>query len=284
MSEPTGMRRVGIVGYGHLGQYLVAKIQTEGQSLGFEISFVWNRSSEKLTGKIPEELVLTELGDFHQRKSDLIVEVAHPQIAKDYGTAFLTHSDFMIGSPTALADPALETRLRDAAKHHGNTLYVPSGAFWGGEDIQKMAAAGTLKALRVTMSKHPSCFRLSTPLPPLGSGSGSRTVLFSGSVRDLCSIAPNNVNSMAAAAMAAHNLGFSGVTGCIVSDTDLTDWHVVLVEVTGPEFEGSGRSFTVKTERRNPAKLGAVTGNATYQSFWSSILVCKGHGGVVHLC
>lgn len=46
----------------------------------------------------------------------------------------------------------------------------------------------------------------------------------------------------------------------------LSDYHIVEVEVTGPD------GFTVKTVRQNPAKLGAVTGNATYHSFWSSLL------------
>lgn len=46
----------------------------------------------------------------------------------------------------------------------------------------------------------------------------------------------------------------------------LSDYHIVEVEVTGPD------GFTVKTARQNPAKLGAVTGNATYNSFWSSLL------------
>jgi hypothetical protein len=37
------------------------------------------------------------------------------------------------------------------------------------------------------------------------------TVLFSGSVRELCPLAPNNVNTMAAAAIAGHTLGFDKV-------------------------------------------------------------------------
>lgn len=40
----------------------------------------------------------------------------------------------------------------------------------------------------------------------------------SGCVRDLCPLAPNNVNTMAAAALAAHNLGFDKTQGCIVAD------------------------------------------------------------------
>jgi len=48
-----------------------------------------------------------------------------------------------IGSPTAMAQSSLEQSLKLSAKSHG--LYVPSGAFWGSEDIQKMADRGNLQ-------------------------------------------------------------------------------------------------------------------------------------------
>lgn len=41
---------------------------------------------------------------------------------------------------------------------------------------------------------------------------------------------------------------------------------MVEVEVTGPG------GFSVKAVRKNPASLGAVTGRATYTSFWNSLL------------
>lgn len=44
---------------------------------------------------------------------------------------------------------------------------------------------------------------------------------FEGCVKDLCPLAPNNVNTMACAAIAAHNLGFDGVVGCLVADPRL---------------------------------------------------------------
>ena len=44
-----------------------------------------------------------------------------------------------------------------------------------------------------------------------------------GSVRGLCPVAPNNVNTMAAAALAAHNLGFDKVQGSLVSDPRSVD-------------------------------------------------------------
>ncbi len=43
-------------------------------------------------------------------------------------------------------------------------------------------------------------------------------IVLIGSVRGLCPLAPNNVNTMATAAILAHNLGFDGVIGCLVSD------------------------------------------------------------------
>ena len=54
------------------------------------------------------------------------------------------------------------------------------------------------------------------------------------------------------------------------------------VEVTGPSK--NGRDFTVETVRRNPADPGAVTGSATYASFYSSLLRARGKGKGLHLC
>jgi len=48
-----------------------------------------------------------------------------------------------MGSPTALADAELEESLRSAAVK--TSLFLPSGAFWGGEDIKKMAESGSLQ-------------------------------------------------------------------------------------------------------------------------------------------
>ncbi|XP_072026436.1 aspartate dehydrogenase domain-containing protein-like [Amphiura filiformis] len=273
-------RRIGIVGFGHLGQYLYnAAFERED----LEVAFVWNRTSETLKGKVPDEYILKDLADFAERKPDLIVEVAHPVISGQYGESFLMHADYMVGSPTALADQAVEDKLRAAAKHHG--LYIPSGAFWGGNDIQKMADRGSLKGLRVTMRKHPSSFKLNSPLKEKNDEiEDKQVVLYDGPVRALCPLAPNNVNTMAAACMAAHNLGFDKVQGCIVSDPELTDWHFVEVEVTGPGDVQAGKAFTVSTIRKNPAKVGAVTGSATYASFLSSMIGAMGRGSGVHLC
>nr|XP_020663867.1 putative L-aspartate dehydrogenase [Pogona vitticeps] len=279
MSGGQKKRRVGIVGYGHLGQYLVKQLRDNGVQHGLELAFVWNRDARKLEGTVPLELRLAKLTNVLDWHADIIVEVAHPCIAQEHGESFLKATDFMVGSPTALADVGTEQKLREAARRAGHTLYIPSGALWGGQDIQRLDRGGMLQALTVTMAKHPDSFRLGGHLGELAKGARQeRVVLYKGPVRQLCPLAPNNVNTMAAACMAAPSLGFDGVQGCLIADPVLSNHHVVETEVTGLG------GFSVHTRRKNPAASGAVTGEATFAAFWSSLLVCQGHGGQVFLC
>ena len=69
-------------------------------------------------------------------------------------------------------------------------------------------------------------------------------------MRDLCPLAPNNVNTMAAGAVAASNLGFDKTIGVLVSDPALKDWHVVEVLI----LKGGYARFKVNiiiTENKN---------------------------------
>ena len=64
-----------------------------------------------------------------------------------YGELFLKTCDFMLGSPTALANTTIEKILTESVHKYHHGLYVPSGALWGGEDIRKMAERGSLKGI-----------------------------------------------------------------------------------------------------------------------------------------
>ena len=50
-----------------------------------------------------------------------------------------------MGSPTALADAAVEEKVVGAVWAGPHGLYIPAGALWGGQDVQKMADRGTLR-------------------------------------------------------------------------------------------------------------------------------------------
>ena len=165
---------------------------------------------------------------------DIVTSRDSPFISfhRKYGPKFLEVADFLIGSPTALADRDIERRLTEAATSRG--LYIPAGALWGAEDIRKMAERGSLASLTVTMRKHPDSFKLE-PGPMREANAlvkDSAVELYHGPVRDLCPLAPNNVNTMAAAAVAASSLGMDKTMGRLVSDPSIPNWHVVEVNMT----------------------------------------------------
>ncbi|XP_045297683.1 putative L-aspartate dehydrogenase isoform X3 [Leopardus geoffroyi] len=277
-------RRVGVVGYGRLGQSLVSHLLTQGPELGLELVFVWNRDPGRMAGSVPPSLQLQNLAALGERHPDLVVEVAHPQIIQESGAQILRHANLLVGSPSALADQATERRLLEASHRWDHAVFVARGALWGTEDITRLDAAGGLQSLRVTMATHPDGFRLEGPLAAVRS-TEHRTVLYEGPVRRLCPFAPRNSNTMAAAALAAPSLGFDRVVGVLVADLSLADMHVVDVELTGPPGP-TGRSFAVHTHRENPAEPGAVTGSATVTAFWRSLLGCcqlPSRPGI-HLC
>ncbi|XP_032181692.1 putative L-aspartate dehydrogenase isoform X1 [Mustela erminea] len=263
-------RRVGVVGYGRLGQSLVSHLLTQGPELGLELVFVWNRDPGRMKGSVPPSLQLQNLAALGERHPDLVVEVAHPKIIQESGAQILRCANLLVGSPSALADQATEHQLLEASHRWNHAVFVARGALWGTEDITRLDAAGGLQSLRVTMATHPDGFRLEGPLAAVPS-TGRRTVLYEGPIRGLCPFAPRNSNTMAAAALAAPSLGFDGVVGVLVADLSLTDMHVVDVELSGPPGP-TGRRFAVHTHRENPAEPGAVTGSATVTTFWRSLL------------
>jgi len=283
--------RVGLIGFGALGQYLFSHMCSSPED--FEVCFIWNRTQDKVLahpGVRPEQ-VLLDLSAFAARGAvDLLIEVCHPAITAQYGAALLAHAPLFLGSPTALADAPLERALRAASAAAGHALFVPSGALWGAGDLAKMGAAGSLARLCITMKKHPSSLQLEGGAPreallaALAAGTPGETVLYSGPVRQLALMAPNNTNTMAAAALAAANLGFDGVQAVLISDPALAA-HIVIVEAEGRPG-ADGQRFTCHTLRTNPAPPGAVTGAATFASFFASLRAAardRGRGAGIHL-
>jgi predicted dinucleotide-utilizing enzyme len=277
----SSAKRIGIVGFGSLGQFLFEQAKSKPELL--VVAFVWNRTPDALRG-VDESLVLHDLSRVREHAVDLIVEVAHPSITERFGAAFLEHADYFCGSPTAFADEATERSVRAAVAQFRHSLYVPAGALWGANDIAKMAQRGTLRSLRISMAKHPASLKLdgelALKLAEAAKVTDRAVVLYDGPVRALCPLAPNNVNTMACAAMAG--LGFDRTQALLISDARLQS-HDIEIDLEGPVNKDTGQPFRCVTKRINPAAVGAVTGSATYVSFFSSLLDAVAfarHGGV----
>ena len=287
------LRTVGIVGYGSLGQFLAKAIMNDPvASKELRLVFVWNRTKEKVqadidAGNLPAGVLLDDLQNFDKHHGgaapDLIVEVAHSTITADYGASFLSKSSYMVGSPTCFADRAIEESIRSQLKanleanvEHG--AFIPAGALWGANDIQKMADRGTLQGLGVTMKFSAPALRLRGALKEkldqiVADGQTEEVLLFDGPIRELAPMAPNNVNTIACAALAGHTVGFDKTRARLYAAAPDLHAHIVEIQVEGPG------GFKVDTVRVNPAKKGAVTGNATYNSFLSSMLAAAKRSG-----
>ncbi|XP_046917828.2 aspartate dehydrogenase domain-containing protein [Dermatophagoides farinae] len=294
--------RIGIVGYGKLGQYLVEQIINDGQKYRLDLAFIWNRTalSEETRSKI---LIRCPLVKFLEAVNqineidlvDLIVEVCHPEIVKQYAELFLDKADFLIGSPSALADQEFSQKLTTklATCHH--RMFVARGALWGANDIQMMARRNRLQTVEIRMGFHPRSLRLqdaklrelndelikqdslnnnnndnnnASPPPPRS------IVLYEGPARELCHIAPNNSNTVATAALLG--VGFDHTIGKLISDTSLCDFHRIEIIVRGkPTIDD--KQFQVELNRQSPTHSAHnVSSLHTFESFWHSILHCTG--------
>ena len=137
---PSLPRRIGILGCGSLGEFLIRNIQSN-PSLNLTLAFAWNRTPARIDALIQEGLIpvsarCDDLSNCSRFNADIIIEVCHPDVTAEWGAQLLQHSDFVCGSPTALADENVFSRLiqsaTDPSVNLKNTgLYIPSGALWG---------------------------------------------------------------------------------------------------------------------------------------------------------
>lgn len=169
-----------------------------------------------------QNYILQDLSKFDERSADLIIEVSHPLVSLEYGEQFLKVADYLIGSPSVLANKSFEQKLLNCSNAHGHKIFVPLGALWGGHDIRRMSNTGNLTALKITMTFNPTSLKgLEEPLRTINymakAGSEAR-VLFEGSARELCPLAPNNTNTVSTAAIAGQLLGFDGTMATLISD------------------------------------------------------------------
>ena len=326
-APPPRRRRVGVLGCGALGEHMMRSIAGDAQAR-FELAFAWNRGAARLDALVAQGLVppaarcgeaeLDALADAGPAGGaaaaaallarfggvDVVVEVSHPDVSARVGAALLAAGcDFVCGSPTAFADGALLAAMLAASRGGGGgggggggALYVPSGALWGAQDLAKLSARGGLAFLEVTMRKHPASLKLAPGALRdaldafVAAGAAGECVLYEGPVRALCPLAPNNVNTMAAAAVAAHDsLGFDGVSCRLVADASLQA-HVITVDARGrppapaaAAAAAPARPFRAFTERYSPAAPGAVSSAATFDAFFSSLCEARGRGPGLHM-
>ncbi len=227
-------KKIGIIGYGFLGESLYKYLQ----KTDIEVSAVHNRSTEKIQA-LPESIASTDMHDFMAKADELalVVELAHPDISRDWGSQILESCDYMPCSVAALANRELKETLLKAAKRSGSRLLVPHGAVVGIDNIYE--ARDNWEEVTITFRKPPTAIDLDNELE------AEQTVLFDGSVTEIADKYPRNVNAMVACALAT--VGTDAARARFVADTRMNN-------MLRGEFEFKGKDgSTLSIIKEEPA-------------------------------
>jgi len=267
LSTATNKARIGLIGLGYLGRYVYDQIVSRPE-LGLEVAFVHDLASERLHG-LPGEVVLKDLGAFASRRPDLVVEMAHPVVTRQFREQFLREADYLPLSMTAFAEEGLQERLLERARGNGTCLFIPHGALVGLENI--FEGRSLWEQVTIVMKKSPKHLDF-TGAPQFNPAAITRpTVLYDGPTRALCPMFPRNVNSHATVALAG--IGFDRTRSVLIADPAL--------EVSVIELTAQGNGVALKIERSNPLK--GVSGPFTLNSTLAAICRAKGTPGAMQI-
>ena len=214
-------KRIGIIGYGYLGSSLHKLLA----NTDVDVVCIYNRSEEKLKG-LTETVATAKMAVFMEQVAnlDLVVELAHPDISKEWGEKILKLTDYMPCSVGALAEEKLKELLLRTAKEAGKRLLIPHGAVVGIDNIYE--ARDNWENVTVTFRKPPGAIELDEEPEE------DETILFEGPVREIAEKFPRNVNAMVACALAS--VGPDKAMARMIADKRLNN-------VLRGEFEFTGK-------------------------------------------
>ena len=258
--------RIGLVGYGLIGRAIHQMIAEDSQN-GMEVVFIHDVVPETLR-EIPPELVLEDLGQFAAASPDLVVEMAHPDVTRQWGTTFLEKTDYMFISVTALADEGMVETLEAVTQKHGTRAFVPHGGVVGMDALRENRDVwDTVDIIMKKPPKNVDCDRAGIDPDSVT----EETVLYDGPTRGVCPLFPRNVNTHATIAYAG--IGFDRTHSLLVVNPA---WNTAALAV-----HAKGPGIELHVERVEG--ITGVTGASTPASIYNSVQTIGSTGPGIHL-
>ncbi|MBP7064852.1 aspartate dehydrogenase [Ferrovibrio sp.] len=224
---------VGLIGYGAIGRVVAESIAAEA-----DITLVGVLLRPGSARDVPANLpVAGDAAALLALGPRVVVEAAGHAGLHAHAEALLRGGvDLLVASVGALADAALESRLRAAADAGGGRVLIPAGAL-GGLDALGAARHAGLDSVEYTGRKAPKAWigTKAESLIDLGAVT-EPAVFFEGTAREAALAFPQNANVVAAVALAG--LGFEQTrVRLMVDPTEACNQHSVLAH--GPFGEMS---------------------------------------------
>lgn len=249
--------KIGLIGCGSIGQFLLQKINEEKLLPQFEITAVFDKR-EKSVEKIQALASRYHFRSYRDMKSflhaniDVVVECANIQFVKDYAIEIVERKDLLLISIGALADISLYEQLKSISKSKGTKFYLPTGAIGGLDLIKAANISGGLHTVKLVSRK---------PLAALSDEKlTEETILFEGSAKDAIEKFPKNANVAIALSLAGVGIEKTSVT--IIADPNV-DKNIHRIQATG-EF-----GKTEMTIENNPSPANPKTSYLTSLSILS---------------
>jgi aspartate dehydrogenase len=219
--------RVGIIGYGAIGQDVADAIQ-QGRAGDAELAGVLVQRPRPAPAGVP---LTADPAAFFAEPLDAVLECAGHGAVRAHGEAVLrAGADLYVTAVGALADTGLRQRLEEAASAAGRRLVIPSAGI-GALDILSGAAVGGLYRVTITVRKDVESWRgtHAETLFDLGLLTDAAE-LFRGSVAEGAPLYPGNVNISMATALGG--IGPERTELVIIADPSIST-HVVSIEAEG---------------------------------------------------
>ena len=258
--------RIGMIGYGQIGAAVHQLIEKDPGN-GMELVFVHDQETARLAN-LPQELVLDDLGDYASRKPDLVVEMAHKDVTRDWGLKILETTNYMPVSVTTFADAEMEQAIREVTARHGTRCFVPHGGVVGMDALYENR--DVWESVDITMKKPPhnvDCAAAGVNPDDIK----VETVLYDGPTRGVCPKFPRNVNTHAAIALAG--IGFDRTHSLLVVNPE---WNFASVG-----FHAKGPGVNLQVERAE--EIVGVTGASTPASIYNSVQTVGATGSGIHM-
>jgi len=211
------IRKIGIVGYGAIGPTLHGLLRQHARDVTVIAILEREASAEAARQRATDTPVEHRLEDFLAHEPDIVVECAGHAALRAHGVAVLEGGcDLIVSSVGALADRAIETTLRDAARRTRNRLVIPSGAL-GGLDALAAARPSGIEEVAYTSRKKPLAWK-GTPAETMIDLAHvtEPTPFFTGNAREAALTFPQNANVVAAIALAG--IGFEETRVTLMAD------------------------------------------------------------------